>query len=151
MTAYNFTLVDSASPWTPGLEYTAVGTFALTGALASGDTITAANIIPGNGVEIKEIIVSHPRLDSNATPTGTYNLGDGTTAAAFIASGNMGGVNAGVNMSNTINVAPSTTTGAGMIYNNATNVVLTVNAALATAVTTGLVTLKVVYRCVGRK
>jgi hypothetical protein len=160
MTAYNFTLVDSISPWDAGSILMARAYYDLNSvAIANNDTITATNIIPANGVEILEIFVSHPELDTNASPTGTYNLGDGTTAARFISSAPLGvaGVTTtGFQLRSGINIATTTSsgviaTGAGYRYTGTSpaSLVLTVNAALATAATSGVIHLLVMYRCVG--
>lgn len=160
MTAYSFTLVDPISPWISGEVLCARAYYDLNGvALANADTITADNIIPGDGVEIMEVLVSHPELDTNATPTGTYNVGDSGTAARFISSAPMGvnGVTtSGFQLRNGINIVTGTTsgvvsTGAGYRYTgtSASDLVLTVNAAVATGATAGVVHLLVFYRCVG--
>lgn len=160
MTAFNFTLIDRVSNWSSGDILVARAYYNLNGTgLANTDTITATNIIPGNGVEIMEVMVSHPELDTNATPTGTYNVGDAGNASRFIASAPLGvnGVTtAGFQIRNGINIVTTTTSGtissgAGYIYTGTSpaSLVLTVNAAVATAATTGVVHLYVTYRCVG--
>lgn len=169
MTAYNFLLIDSRSPWSSGAMYTVRGYFDVSttdggSGLAENDTITATGIIPNNGVEITEIIVSHPELDTNATPTGTYNVTDATTPSiAFINSARLavnGITSSGALITNRINVAPTYTNGVitagpGYVYggSNPTTVnslLLTVNAAVATAATAGIMQLIVTYLCVGQ-
>lgn len=158
MAAYNFTLIDTISPWSSGQIFIARAYYDLGGvALANTDTITATNIIPSDGVEIIDVMVYHTELDTNATPTGTYNVGDATSAARFISSAVMGvnGVTtAGFQVRNGINIATTTSsgvvaTGAGYIYTDNASLVLTVNAAVATGATTGVIHLLVTYRCVG--
>jgi len=160
MTAYNFTLIDSVSPWSSGQIFVARAYYDLNGTgLANADTITATGIIPGDGVEIMEVTVSHPELDTNATPTATYNVGDSGSAARFISSAPLGvnGVTtSGFQIRNGINIATTTSsgvvaTGAGYIYIGTTSasLILTVNAAVATAATAGVIHLYVTYRCVG--
>lgn len=160
MAAYNFTLIDTVSPWSSGQVFVARAYYDLNGVgLANADTITATGIIPSDGVEIMEVMVSHPELDTNATPTGTYNVGDANDADRFIASAPLGvnGVTTtGFQIRNGINLATTTSsgvvaTGAGYIYTgtSTSSLVLTVNAAIATAATTGVIHLYVTYRCVG--
>jgi hypothetical protein len=160
MSSYNFTLVDPISPWNSGSFMMAKAYYDLaTVALVNGDTITATNIIPGDGVEIIEIFVSHPELDTNATPTGTYNVGDSGNAARFISSaplGTNGATTAGFQIRNSINIATTTSsgvvaTGSGYRYTGTSpaSLILTVNAAVATGATAGVVQLLVIYRCVG--
>lgn len=160
MAAYNFTLVDTTSPWSPGAFYVARAYYDLNGVgLANGDTITATGIIPADGVEIYEIRVSHPELDTNTTPTGTYNVGDAGVAARFLSSVPLavnGITTSGFQVSNGINIVTTTTngvivSGAGYRYTGTTasTLILTVNAAVATAATTGVIQLMVGYRCVG--
>lgn len=160
MTAYNFTLVDPISPWVSGKVLVARAYYDLNGvALAQNDTITATSIIPADGVEVMEVLVSHTELDTNATPTGTYTVGDSGDADRFITSAPMGvnGVTtSGFQIRNGINRATGTTsgvisTGAGYRYTgtSASTLILTVDGAVATGATTGVVHLLVTYRCVG--
>lgn len=159
MANYNFTLIDAVSPWSAGALFAVRGYYDLNGVgLVNGDTITATNIIAPDGVEIFETWVTFPRLDTNATPTGTFNLGDAVVANRFIASAPLGSTNtiAGTQLKAGINVPTVTangviTSGAGYRYTGTTNssLVMTVNAAVATAATTGVVHLLVLYRCVG--
>lgn len=160
MANFAFTLIDSNSIWSAGSVFVARAYYDLNGTgLAQNDTITATNIIPPDGVEIYEVWVSHPELDTNATPTGTYNVGDSGSAARFISSAPMavnGVTTTGAQVRNGINIATTTSsgviaTGAGYRYTgtSASTLILTVNAAVATAATAGVVHLMVLYRCVG--
>jgi len=160
MTAYNFTLITAKPHWSAGDLQAITAYYDLAGtALANGDTITATGMIPGDGVKIYDIYTFHTELDSNATPTGTYNVGDANSAARFMSSVPMGinGVTtSGFQITNRSNFAPTSTngvvtTGLGYIYTGttATDLILTVNAAVATGTTTGVVFLVVLYRCVG--
>jgi hypothetical protein len=164
MTAYSFTLIDAKSPWNAGDQYVVrayfdVSTTSGGSGLANADTITATGIIPGNGVKIYDVMVVHPELDTNATPTGTFNVGDGTSASRFISGAPMGvtGVTtSGFQLRTGINIITTTTSGvvssgAGYIYTGTStaNIVVTVGAAVATAATSGILHLLVTYRCVG--
>lgn len=160
MTAYNFTLITTRPHWSAGDLQAITAYYDLGGtALVNGDTITATGMIPGDGVKIYDIYCSHTELDTNATPTGTYNVGDSTSAARFISSAPMGAngvTTSGFQITNRSNFAPTSsngvvTTGLGYIYTGttATDLVLTVNAAVATGATAGVIFLVVLYRCVG--
>lgn len=164
MAAYSFTLVDTISPWNPGCQYTVrayfdVSTTSGGSGLAQNDTITATGIIPGNGVRIVDVLVAHPELDTNATPTGTFSVGDSGTAARFISGGLMGvnGITtSGFQMRTGINIITTKTngvvvSGAGYIYTGTStaNLIVTVATAVATAATSGILHLLVTYECVG--
>jgi hypothetical protein len=164
MTAYNFSqLVPFSSykpKFSPGMLYEIVFEYTLTGALANADTITTpSNAFPDNGIRIMGVLVTHPELDTNTTPTGTYNVGDSGDADRFIASAPLGvaGVTTtGFILNNPINVAQSLSngvvaTGSGYLYGSGTNpqLVLTVNAAVATGASSGVIRLLVTYYCEG--
>lgn len=168
MTAYSFTNLQSQSPYIPG-EVIKVGAyFKLTGVLANNDTITAASLIPPSGVQILEVVVVSSQLDSNATPTGTFELGDsladGNAANRYVSGGIMGTNQTGVNVVQYSNVAPTIVSGAytkgvGYLYANDENtsgttngyvdIIYTVTNALATAAATGNIWVYVTYQCVG--
>lgn len=168
MTAYNFINLQPVAPYIPG-EVMKVGAyFPLTAGLASGDTITATNIIPPSGIQALEVVVVSSQLDSNAAPTGAYkvgdNLTDGSASARYISGGIMGTNNVGRNVVQYSNVQPVITSGAytagvGFFYaddentagtnNGYLNLVLTVTASPATAAATGTIWLYFTYRCVG--
>ena len=160
MAAYNFTSISSSSHWIAGDIQIMTAYYDLNGvALAQNDTITATNIIPGDGVKIYDIYCSHTELDTNATPTGTYQVGDAGSATRFMSSVPMGvnGVTtSGFQIVNRSNFAPTSTNGvvtAGIGYTytgtSATSLIMTINGAVATGATTGIIFLTVVYRCVG--
>lgn len=160
MAAYNFTLITNTPHWSSGDLQAITAYYSLGGvALAQNDTITATGMIPGDGVKIYDIYCSHTELDTNTTPTGTYQVGDANSAARFLSSVPMGvnGVTtSGFQITNRSNFAPTSTagvvtTGLGYIYTgtSATDLILTVNGAVATGATTGVIFLTVLYRCVG--
>jgi hypothetical protein len=169
MTAYNFTLIE---PYTQNANVNGSGAKFLTGTvqvqefeyafittgLVNGDTITTPlNGLPVNGCVILETEVIASQLDTNATPTGTFNLGDAALATRFINSAFMGTGNAfgqlkvNINKAQTLAANNVVTAGAGFLYPDGSNpqLVLTVNAALATTATTGYIRLKVFYNCDG--
>jgi len=160
MTAYNFTLITTTPHWSSGDLQAITAYYDLASvALAQNDTITATGMIPGDGVKIYDIYCSHTELDSNSTPTGTYLIGDVADPDRFMLSVPMGvnGVTTtGFQLTNRSNFAPTSTagvvtTGLGYIYTGttATDLVLTVDGAVATGATTGVIFLTVLYRCVG--
>jgi hypothetical protein len=164
MTAYSFTSIDTKSPWTSGDQYTVrayfdVSTTSGGTGLANTDTITATGLIPANGVKIYDVMVVHPELDTNATPTGTFNVGDAGSATRFISGAPLGvtGVTTtGFQLRTGINIITTTTSGvvasgAGYIYTgtSTSSIIVTVSAAVATAATSGILHLLVTYRCVG--
>ena len=116
MTAYFFTPLQSNAPWMPGADFTLGAYFELTAGLAAGDTITFQNAITPSGITAIEVLVYSTQLDSNATPTGAFELGDSDTyslansyhAARFISGGKMGTGVAGQQVVNYSNVAPLT-------------------------------------------
>lgn len=164
MTAYSFTLVTTTPPWDAGAELSArayfdVSTTSGGAGLANADTITATGILPGNGIVIREVFLAYPELDGNATPTGTFNVGDAGNAARFISAAPMGinGVTtSNVQMRTGINIITTTTngvivSGAGYSYQttSTSSLVVTVASAVATQVTSGILHLWVIYRCTG--
>jgi hypothetical protein len=164
MTAYNFSALipnTANGPYfEPGQYYEVNFQYSLGTGLASGDTITTPSLgLPSNGIRIVDIIVTHPELDTNATPTGTYDIGDSDDQNRF-QSASLLGVNgvttAGFTMTNPINIAQGTTngvvtTGRGYLYAAGTDprLILTVISAVATAATSGVINMKVCYTCSG--
>ena len=168
MTAYNFTLIE---PYTQNANVNGSGAKFLTGTvqvqefeyafssvgLANGDTITTPlNALPINGCVILETEVISSQLDTNATPTGTFDLGDAGLITRFIDAAYMGTGNAFGQVKVNINKAQTltanvVTSGAGFLYPDGSNpqLVLTVISAVATAATTGYIRLKVFYNCDG--
>src|SRR6185437_1640582 len=167
--AYNFTALQTQSPYIPGNVITVGGYFALTQALGNGDTITFANAIPPSGVTAIEVLVYHPQLDTNASPTGAYEVGDslsdGNAAARYLTGAVMGTNQTGAQIHNFSNVVPTISSGAytkgvGYTYtsdeNTSTNeangyldLVLTVTAGPATGAASGTIWIYFTYKCVG--
>lgn len=160
MTAYNFSLTypDSQQPtrWAPGELVDVVFEYSLSGALASADTITTpSGALPSAGIRIYDVEISYPELDSNASPTGTLNVGDSGNAARFISGALMGRADGGV-IYTPINVAQTLSsgevaTGTNYYYVPGTDprLVMTVASAVATGVTSGYIRMKVSYYCAG--
>lgn len=138
-----------ASRWQAGAEYTGAGYYTIGAAVAENDTITFTNIIPANGVQIISTKLQIPKLDTHATPTATLILGDATDDNRFL-NDVAGGWDDEVSYATyDINVAGTADAGSGYVYTAATSLVLTINAAVATAASTGHVALWVRYYCYG--
>jgi hypothetical protein len=165
-TVYTATPIQPQSPWVPGEDMVAAAYYTFSAGFVLGDTIVFPNMVPPAGVDVTEVLVYHTPLDSNATPTGTYDFGDnqtdGSQTARFLLNAPMGG--AGTQIKNFSNVTPAFTSGVqtvgiGYHYNNdqqtpGTNAgywngVWTVTAAPATAVTSGTIFFYFKYRCSG--
>ncbi len=170
--ALSFTPTQPNSPWVPGETFTvsayihvAAGT-----ALGSGDTITWANAVPTSGVTSIEAYVVCTQLDSNGTPTFTYNFGDTLSgdltngAQRYILAGKGGSNVAGFNIHTDSNVVPAFTAGVqtvgiGFPYatsenstgdkNGATDLIFTGTAANATGATTFTIWAYFTYYCGG--
>ncbi len=144
MTAYTGTIAV-APRWEPGHLQTSIGYFTRTGVMAQNDTITFANLIPANGVEIHNVSFSSNGLDTNATPTATVTITD-TEAVSYITTASVGGaaaaqVGASINTVSTI----------GTIKTAASNIVATFPAAFATAGSgANYFIVRVSYYCAGK-
>jgi len=164
MADYTYTLISPNDAYPPkyaaGMEYSIDFEFELSGALANADTIsTPAGALPNEGIRIIDTLLVYPELDTNATPTGTFDNGDADNAARFVDGAPMGvaGVTtAGFQLRQGINIAQGktdgvVTTGAGYLYPAGTDPVLvtTVTAAVATGAASGTVRQRVIYSCSG--
>lgn len=137
--------------WQAGQIYLAHGYYTVGATVAQNDTITFTDIVHKNGVEIISTRLQVPKLDTNATPTGVFILGDSGDDDRFINDVSMGWDDEATYVSYDINVA-SSTTGAGYAYNpssSATSLVLKVDSAVATAASTGHIGLWMAYYCKG--
>lgn len=161
-TAYDFSQLvpDSSYParTAPGMLYTTEFQYTLAGAVVTGDTYTIpADSLPANGIRIAEIEVICPELDTDATPTATFSVGDTNSATRFInaAPAGLNGVTtSGYQMSTKINIAQGLTsgvvsTGTNYLYGSGTSprIVMTIGGVVATAQTSGTIRLKVSFYC----
>lgn len=137
MAAFVGTVVSSARGGDRGQLSMGLGTYALTGALVNGDTITWTGIVPnGQAARIMDVQFEAPELDTSASPTATATIGDGTDADGYITTFNLGKpVQAPVNGEQIIAL------GNGAVIGTTTqasgNIVFTVTAAVATGAATG--------------
>ena len=91
MTALIGTVVTPGVNGEVGEVVTAMGTYDLAGALVNADTITWPGLLPKNGdYQIQSMRFWAPELDTNATPTGTIIIGDGTDTDAYLTTINIG-------------------------------------------------------------
>ena len=146
--------IPVAAKWQSGLEFTSYGYYSIGAAVAQNDTITFTDIIPAGGVEIIDVELLLPALDTNATPTATVILGDSNDDNRFIDSVYAGWNNTkishlkfGPNVASTSSGAIAT--GSGYRYTAKASLILKINAAVATAASSGFVGLAVRYRCSG--
>ena len=143
MTALTGTIVV-APRWCSGYEYTAVGSYALGGAIASADTITWTTLLPQyNDVQILGLRFWGQELDTNASPTGTIIIGDGTTTNNYLESlvcGNTAAAPAQLDLA-----------GNGVVIGASTyaskNIVATIGGTIGTAASSGTVWVSVRYYC----
>jgi hypothetical protein len=162
-TAYAFSSLvpDSSFParTSVGMLYTIEFQYTLAGAVVTGDTFTTpANALPANGIRIAEVEVITPVLDTNATPTGTFSVGDANLATRFISAAPMGvtGItSATYQIRQVINIAQGLTagvvsTGTNYLYGSGTapRLVVTLAGTVATAQTAGTIRMRVSFYCV---
>lgn len=136
MTAYTGTVTIPARAGERGQQHTGLLTYALTGALVNADTITWSNAVPlGAQAKIVDLQFWSPELDTDATPTATFIIGDGTDTDGYLTT-----KGAAVGLQNSL-AGQLFYKGDGAVIGTVTqasrNIVLTVNAAVATGATSG--------------
>lgn len=145
MTIGNATGTVLVAPrWAAGAEYTSVGYYTFAAAVAQNDTITWADLIP-KGAQVVDIKYYGVELDTNSSPTGTVDLGDGTDQDGFIDGASIGLAAAGANQV----IAHGNGELLGTTFTSATDVKATFPTAVATAASSGNVYVVVRYNCVG--
>lgn len=86
MTANTGTLLV-APRWIEGQICFSLGKVTFTGTLTTGDTGTIPGMLPAiNGYTLLHTVVWGTEFDSNASPTATIVIGDGTTTNLFLTS-----------------------------------------------------------------
>jgi hypothetical protein len=161
-TAYAFSQLvpDSSFPakWSTGTDQRIEFQYTLAGAVVTGDTYTIpASSLPNNGFRILEVEVISPELDTDATPTATFSVGDTNSATRFInaaPAGINGVTTSGYQMHTKINIAQGLTsgvvsTGSNYLYSSGTSprLVMTIGGTVATAQTAGTIRMIVTFRC----
>ena len=136
MTAYTGTIVNAGRSGERGAQYVATGTYALTGALVENDTITWSNFFPPGKFKLVDFVFWAPELDTNASPTGTAIIGDGTDTDAYLTTKNIGKP-AQLPANGSQLVYRGDGASIGTSFTGLRDVVLTVNAAVATGATSG--------------
>lgn len=137
MTAYSGTIDIAGKGGELGKQLQATGHYALAGALVNADTIKFANLLPAAGSKVVSLMVVYPELDTDASPTGTWTVGNSDSAAGYCGTQNLGlPVQAPVNTLQIINIG----TGA-LIGTTVTNrdVIITITGVMATSATTGTI------------
>lgn len=162
-TAYSMSSLvpDSSYPakWSPGMIQMVEFQYTLAGAVITGDSYTTpADALPDNGIRILEVEILSPELDTNATPTATFVVGDSDDDNRFISAapaGVNGITTTNYQMSTKINIAQGLTsgvvsTGSNYLYASGTapRLKMTVGGTVATAQTAGTIRMKVTYQCV---
>lgn len=157
-TAYAFSQVLPYStypyPFFPGEQYFVDFEYSLAGAVVTGDTYTTpANAMPINGIWIQDTQLIMVPLDTNATPTATISVGDSGSSTRFINAAQAGSATS-TQVTRWINQAQGTTSGVvssgtGYVYSAGTSprFIVTVGGTVATAATTGVIRLRVFYKC----
>ena len=137
MAALTGTVVNAGRSGERGQQFVATGTYALTGALVNADTITWSNFFPSGKFKLVSLEVYGPELDTNATPTMKFKIGDGTTVDAYLTE--KGGA---LGLQNSL---PSQLfykgdgASIGTSFTGLRNLVMTVTAAVATGATSGTI------------
>ena len=126
-----------------GVQHTALLEYTLTGALVNADTITWSNVIPNGGATVVDVQLATPELDTNATPTMLFEVGNSDDRDGYILS--HGGA---LTLSNSLADQMSAIGTGALIGTKVTNrdIVLTVTAAVATGATSGRILLKVLLQ-----
>ena len=159
MTAYTFTKVTDNAKFNRGATTTVVATFDVdtetsTTGLANGDTISGVPI--PEYATIVGYTLTFDELDTNASPTGTISLGDSGSSTRFLSAVALGGSASSYVYTEANAPAPGAFVASGITQNTPSNgvgytytadgtILLTVDAALATAATAGQLTLVVQY------
>jgi len=145
--------IPVASKWQAGHELTGYGYYNIGAAVAQNDTITFTDIIPAGGVEIVDVIIDTPKIDTNATPTALWIVGDSGDNDRFINDVSGGWDDETTRIRYGVNVASTSSgvidTGVGYRYTGAASLIAKIDAAVATAASSGFVALMVRYRCSG--
>lgn len=133
-----------APRWIEGQLCASLGTVTITGTVTTGDTGTIANLLPAtNGYTLLATVVWGGELDTNATPTATIVVGDGTATNFFLTSKTAGDATGqlqfwgdGVAFSTSSGVTPAST-----------STVITVGGTVATAGSSPVLWVKHIYVC----
>jgi hypothetical protein len=129
--------------------------------VVTGDTYTTpSGALPANGFRVVDTQLILTPLDTNATPTATISVGDAGLATRFVNAANSGNATANAQLhvwinQNQVLTAGVVSAGSGYLYGSNTaattppQIVVTVGGTVATAATTGIVRLRVIFYCSG--
>lgn len=145
-TAYTGTNVVTGK-YSPGTVQVALGKYALTGAVVSGDTYTWSSILPTNGITILDFKIYGAELDTDASPTATLKIGDGTDDDGYLTSKTAGDATGQMKFSGDGAFIGKSTGATGATATS--NVIGTVGGTVATAATTGTIWIAITYYCYG--
>jgi hypothetical protein len=130
--------------WQAGEVYSAYAKITIGSAVETGDTWTLTDMLPSEDIQIVGGNVSGVEMDTNATPTATLVLGDGTDTDGFMAS-----VVAAAPPSGQFNASLGGALVGGASKPASTSPVLTLGGTVATAASSGDVFVRIDYLCRG--
>ncbi len=84
MTAYTGTITVAGKNGEVGQQFNAVGKYTFGTEVEDTDTITWTNLLPNNSSKVVGFKVYGTELDTNATPTATFTIGDGTDPDGYL-------------------------------------------------------------------
>lgn len=140
MAAYTGTVTQRGKGGDLGDLFIAKGEYTFGTEIEDTDTITWSNILPQGGAKVHSFRIYGVELDSNATPTATFVVGDGTDADGYLTT--KGGA---VGLQNSL-AGQLVYFGDGALLDTnvtSTDIVLTMTAATATGASTGTIYIEV--------
>lgn len=146
MTDYSATIDVEGRAGRIGQQLTASGYYTLTGGItghaSTGDTITFSNIIPRSGAKVVGLQVVSPELDTDASPTGTFIVGNSDDDNGYVLT-----ENCGLPAQAPANGKQLSVTGTGALIGTVVtnrDIIIEYTAALATSATSGTIRLNVI-------
>lgn len=145
MTAFTGTNVLTGKGGELGALSIARGSYTFGTEVENADTITWTNILPAQGAKVVGFKVFGTELDTNATPTATFTIGDGTDADGYLTT--KGGA---VGLQNSLAGQLFYEGDGALVGTKVTgrNVVLTMTAATATGASTGTIYVELLLEAV---
>lgn len=146
MTAYTGTIAQYGRLGEIGRQTIASGYYTLGAEIEDTDTITWDNVMPNGKFKVIDFEVWGVELDTNATPTATFTIGDETDPDGYLTT--KGGA---ITLSNSL-AGQLFYKGDGALLNTTTagrDVVLTMTAATATGASSGKIWWKAVIEGIG--
>ena len=140
MTAYALTL-ENQPRWIPGETVTVSAVATIGTGVVTADTWTATNMLPAQKVQIVGGKFFGQEFDTNASPTATVIIGDGTDTDFYLKSKTAGGAAAVFDVNFDGDGIGGDGTAAGR------DVVVTLGGTVATAASSGEIRVEVTYVC----